>query len=131
MKKRTLPQGLIGDLYEEDAWVRGFMDECFLMWGMPCSSIQCITQTDRTMFAWGMLHLVQALTIDREVWWGMRDKVDPSKAAWEFSRRLFEKGIDLMPPMPGAMPENVKKLALPNSMKVDGVDTPLSGSSAS
>jgi len=131
MKKRTLPKGLIGDLYEEDAWVRGFMDECFLMWGMPCSSIQCMSQTDRTMFAWGMLHLVQALTLDRDIWWGMRDKVDHAKAAWEFSRRLHEKGIDLMPALPGAMPDNVKKLALPKSLKVNGVDTPVSGSSAS
>ena len=75
MKKRTLPRGMIGDLYENDAWVRGFMDECFLMWGYPCSSKQCMTQTDRSMFAWGMLHLVQSLTIDKEVWWGMREKV--------------------------------------------------------
>ncbi len=129
MKKRTLPRGMIGDLYENDPWVRGFMDECFLMWGLPCSSIQCITQTDRTMFAWGMLHLVQSLSIDKELWWGMREKVEPSKAAWEFSRRLFEKGMDLIPPLPSSPPENVKQLASPKSVKVERKDTPLSGSS--
>ncbi len=132
MKKRTLPRGMIGDLYENDAWVRGFMDECFLMYGYPCSSLQCMSQTDRSMFAWGMLHLVQSLTIDKEIWWGMREKVDPENAAWEFSRRLYEKtGMDLIPQMPTALPDNVKKLALPKSMKVEGTDTPLSGSSSS
>ncbi len=132
MKKRTLPRGMIGDLYESDARVRGFMDECFLMWGYPCSSMQCISQTDRSMFAWGILHLVQSLTIDKEVWWGMREKVEPERAAWEYSRRVFEKtGMDLIPQMPTALPENVKKLALPKSVKIDRKDTPLSGSSTS
>ena len=132
MKKRTLPQGLIGDLYENDVWVRRFMDECFLMWGFPCSSLQCMSQTDRSMFAWGMLHLVQSLTMDKEYWWGMREKVKPNKAAWEFSRRVYEKsGIELMPSMPSALPDNVKKLAYPSPMKVDGADTPVSGSSSS
>ena len=132
MKKRTLPRGMIGDLYENDAWVRGFMDECFLMWGYPCSSKQCMTQTDRSMFAWGMPHLVQSLTIDKEVWWGMREKVEPERAAWEYSRRVFEKtGMDLIPQMPSSLPDNVKKLALPKSVKIDRKDTPLSGSSTS
>tara|TARA_B100000530_G_C15817971_1_gene432266 strand:+ start:53 stop:328 length:276 start_codon:yes stop_codon:yes gene_type:complete len=91
-----------------------------------------MSQTDRSMFAWGMLHLVQSLTIDKEIWWGMREKVDPENAAWEFSRRLYEKtGMDLIPQMPTALPDNVKKLALPKSMKVEGTDTPLSGSSSS
>ena len=130
--KKNLARGLIGELYENDAWVRAFMDECFLMWGLPCSSIQCISQKDRTMFAWGMLHLVQALTIDKDIWWGMRDKIEPSKAAWEFSRRLWENGVDLIPSVPESeVPDNVKRLALPPTVKLSGSDTPVSGSSTS
>ena len=129
MKKRTLPQGLIGDLYENDGWVRAFMDECFLMWGYPCSSMQCMSQTDRTMFAWGMLHLVQSLTKDRATWEPMRDKIEPDAAAWEYSRRLYETtGLELIPTMPGEAPPKEDTLALPNPMKVDGTDAPVSGS---
>lgn len=107
------------------------MDECFLMWGYPCSALACMSQTDRTMFAWGMLHLVQSLTHDKDIWMGMRDKIEPEKAAWEYSRRVYEKsGIELIPAIPSAASGQAGTRALTGPMKVDGVDSPVSGSAA-
>lgn len=131
MKDKRIIKGVIGDLYENDVWVRAFMDECFLMWGFPCSSMACMSKQDRTMFAWGMLHLVQTLTKDRDIWWGMRDKVDPPKAAWEYSRRLFETtGLALIPGLPEALPDR-GAMALSGPLKTEGADTPVSGSVSS
>ena len=131
-KDKRIIKGMIGDLYDNDVWVRGFMDECFLMWGFPCSTLQCMSKQDRTMFAWGMLHLVQSLTKDKDIWWGMRDKVEPRKAAWEYSRRVFEStGLDLIPPLPAEIPDERGTLALTTTNPlVRVVDTPVSGSSS-
>ncbi len=76
------------------------------------------------MFAWGMLHLVQSLTKDKATWEPMRDKVEPAKAAWEYSRRLWEAtGLELIPPMPGEAPP---KSDLPAScpIRYEGGETP-------
>ena len=128
-KKKIMLRGIIGELYSTDRWFRAFMDECFLLWGYPCSSLSCVSQKDRTMFAWGMLHLVQSLTKDKATWEPMRDKVDPAKAAWEYSRRLWEAtGLELIPPMPGEAPLQETPPALTGPMEVDGSDAPVSGS---
>ena len=125
---KRIIKGLLGDLYENDLWVRSFMDECFIMWGYPCSTLQCMSKTDRTMFAWGMMHLVQSLSKDKDIWWGMRDKIDPDKAAWEYSRRMYENtGLELIPGMPGTLLER-GTTALTGPMKVQGSDAPVSGS---
>ncbi len=127
--EKQLVKGFIGELYTNDIWVRSFMDECFIMWGFPHSTISCMSQTDRTMFAWGMLHLVQSLNHDKDIWFGMRDKIEPVKAAWEFSRRVYEKhGLEVIPAMPSNSTLNAAARALTGPMKVDGVDTPVSGS---
>ncbi len=128
-EKKIMLRGIIGELYGTDSWFRAFMDECFLLWGFPCSGMECMSQKDRTMFAWGMLHLVQSLNKDRATWEPMRDKIEPDAAAWEYSRRLYEAtGLELIPAMPGEAPPQEDTLALPNPMKVDGTDAPVSGS---
>lgn len=125
---KRIIKGLLGDLYENDLWVRSFMDECFIMWGFPCSTLQCMSKTDRTMFAWGMMHLVQSLSKDKDIWWGMRDKIEPGKAAWEYSRRMYERtGLELIPGMPGSLLER-GTAALTGPMAVQGSDSPVSGS---
>ena len=122
-EKKIMLRGIIGELYGTDSWFRAFMDECFILWGYPCSGMACMSQKDRTMFAWGMLHLVQSLTKDRATWEPMRDKIEPDAAAWEYSRRLYETtGLELIPTMPGEAPPKEDTLALPNPMKVDGTD---------
>ena len=126
-QKKIMLRGIIGELYSNDSWFRAFMDECFLLWGFPCSGLACMSQKDRTMFAWGMLHLVQSLNKDRKTWEPMRDKLEPDKAAWEYSRRLWEStGLDLIPPMPGEAPPKSDLPALPSPMDVDGSDAPVS-----
>ena len=128
-QKKIMLRGIIGELYSNDSWFRAFMDECFILWGFPCSGLACMSQKDRTMFAWGMLHLVQSLNKDRQTWEPMRDKIEPDKAAWEYSRRLWEStGIDLIPPLPGEAPPQSDLPALPSPMDVDGSDAPVSGS---
>ncbi len=123
-------RGRLGDLYESDAWVRAFMDECFIMWGLPCSTMACMSQKDRTLFAWGMLHITQTMSNDRSTWMGMKDKIQPAKAAWEYSRRMWEKtGMVLIPPMPAQIREEPANMALEGPMKIDGKDTYVSGSS--
>jgi hypothetical protein len=130
MKDKRMMRGLLSDMYESDAWVRAFMDECFIMWGLPCSTMACMSQKDRTLFAWGMLHITQSMSKDRDIWMGMKEKVLPSKAAWEYSRRFWTTtGMDLIPPMPGPEAQEPQTIALAGPMKVDGKDTHVSGSS--
>ena len=124
MSKKNILRGHLGDLYTNDRWVRAFMDECFLLWGLPCSSLACMSQKDRTLFAWGMLHLTHAMKRNTDIWYGMREKIEPPLAAWEFSRRFYEKtkGDNLIPIMPeseGAYP------ALTGPMAADGSDAPI------
>jgi len=123
-KKTDILRGSIGDLYSNDRWVRAFMDECLLLWGLPCSSLGCMSQKDRTMFAWGMLHMTHAMKSRRDVWKGMRAKVEPKEAAWEFTRRFYEEtnGESLIPCMPDSDPGT---LSLTGPMKTDGHDRPV------
>jgi len=116
-------KGHLGDLYENDSWMRGFMDECLLLWGLPCSSLACMSQKDRTFFAWGMLHLTHALRKNSAIWKGMKDKIEPDAAAWEFARRFSElsDGEPLIPTLPET---SQGQLALSGGMKTDGSDAP-------
>ena len=113
----------LGELYSNDRWVRAFMDECLLMWGLPCSTLGCISHKDRTLFAWGMIHMTHAMKCHNDVWQGMRDKVIPKVAAWEFNRRFYDAtdGETLIPSMPESNPGD---LALPGPKAADGADRP-------
>jgi len=124
--------GSVGDLYENDAWVRAFIDECFLMWGLPCSSLQCHSKAEKTMFAWGMLHLVSTLQTDPEdLWLTMRGKMEPDKAAWEYSRRFWERtGTNLMPGMPEPVEKPTTRMQLGLAKLVASGSDGVSGASS-
>ena len=96
------------------------------MYQLPCQTGRLEMEETSNLQTW---HLVQSLTKDKATWEPMRDKVDPAKAAWEYSRRLWEAtGLELIPPMPGEAPLPETPPALTGPMEVDGSDAPVSGS---
>jgi hypothetical protein len=94
-KKLSKSQKTITELFAEDPWIRSFMQEIYDMFGMPVSSSECYSKTDKIMFVWSMMCLVQAMQKDNS-WNEMRKEIEPDKAAELFVREHFEKNGRLL-----------------------------------
>jgi hypothetical protein len=88
----------ISVMMAEDVWVRRFMHECCLIFGMPCVAEECLTKTDRFKYAFSLMSVSTSMRRMAPTWKGMYKKMKPKEAAWEFNRRYFEKyGIMVIP----------------------------------
>lgn len=65
------------------------------MFGMPTSSSECYSKTDKIFFVWSMMSLVQAMQKDNS-WNEMKVDLEPDEAAELFVREHFEKSGKLL-----------------------------------
>ena len=87
---RSILGKTISELYSEDPWVRGFMQEVYDLFGIPKSTETCLCRKDKIMFIWAMMNLVRAMN-QNPMWMELRDKEEPQDAAYSFVKDHFEK----------------------------------------
>jgi len=85
----------ISELYAEEEWTREFMHEIYDMFGVPISTDFCYSKTDKLMFVWSMMTLVQAMKKNTS-WIEMKENLDPSDAAHNFVKSYFEETGSLL-----------------------------------
>ena len=78
------------DLYENDPWVRGFMEEVYDIFGLPKCTDRCIGTTDRILYVWGMMSLVHEMKRN-EAWKSYKETMAPEEAALAFIRLHYEE----------------------------------------
>ena len=89
MKEDLLSQP-ISVMMAQNLWVRQFIHECCLLFGMPCVSGECMSKTDRFKYAFGLMNVSTGMRRFSHIWIPMHEKIDPKDAAWEFCRRFHE-----------------------------------------
>ena len=104
----------------QDVWVRAFIHECCILYGMPCVANICISKTDRFQYAFGLMSVSTSMRRLPDVWKGMYAKVEPKEAAWEFSRRFYEKFNKMIIPTSSEELEMASKI-IPTLMKKKSV----------
>lgn len=85
----------IADLFVEDPWVRSFMQEVYDMFGMPISSESCMNKSDKILFVWSMMTLVQEMKRN-EAWISMKEEMTAEEAAYSFVESHFNKTGSLL-----------------------------------
>ncbi len=78
----------ISSLFQDDIWVRRFMQEIYDMFGVPASTSECLNQTDKILFVWGMMNLMSAMK-KNSTWKDLKDVVDPKDAAYIFTEEYY------------------------------------------
>ena len=75
--------------FDTDPWVAAFVCELFCFYGTPVSSEACFSKSDKIQHLWARIGISNALYLEEPMWRAMKDRVDPKKAAEEFSRRFY------------------------------------------
>jgi len=108
----------VREAYENSPWFRDFFFEIFEMYGCPVSILGCITQKDKIMLSWAILHATAALKREPGLWVGLFEVDDPIITADFFCRTFFEKRKQHVIP---ALP--LPKLG-PDPAMIDDADLP-------
>ena len=121
MKDDYLDQA-ISVIMNEDVWVRTFIHECCVLYGMPCVSQECMSKQDRFQYAFALMSVSTSMRRMSDVWKSLYKKVNPKDAAWEFSRRFYEKHGKMIIPSSSEEMDMAAKL-LPTLMKKKDIKT--------
>ena len=73
-----------------DPWVAAFVCEIFCLFGAPVDGSECNTKADKIQHLWAKIGIANALHLEEPMWRAMKGRVDPEKAAEEFSRRFYD-----------------------------------------
>jgi len=119
MKEGHLDQP-ISVIMTQDVWVRTFMHECCVIYGVPCVADECMSKTDRFQYAFGLMSISTSMRRMPDVWKGLYGKVEPKEAAWEFCRRFYEKFNKMIIPTTSEELEVASKL-IPTIIKKKSV----------
>ena len=79
----------ISYLYENDDWVRDFMQEVYDMFGLPVSTEDCLNRQDKILFVWGMMSLIKAMKSDFN-WLELKHTHTPEEAAYEYAKKHYD-----------------------------------------
>ena len=90
MKDKKIMDESISSLYTKDSWTRDFMFEIYDMFGMPKSTESCHSKTDKLLFVWSMMTLVQEMK-KNESWRELKNDHDPEGAAYIFVEEYYKK----------------------------------------
>jgi hypothetical protein len=119
--KHVVPTPL-GFLIENDVWVREFVHECCILFGMPCTLSECLTKSERYMYTFALMSVTAGMRRMDDVWRGMYKKVKPKVAAMEFARRFNSKYDKMLVARPA--PHTVKQTpASVNTMNINVVNS--------
>ena len=89
-KKEIIGESL-ADLFQRDDWVKGFMSEVYDLFGLPTSTEKCLSKSDKILFVWGMMNLVQAMKT-HEAWKTLKENsVEVEEAAYQYVKSYYEK----------------------------------------
>ena len=80
----------LSELYQNDPWVRGFMQEVYDMFGLPMSTDDCMSTSDRILHVWGMMTLVHEMKRNAS-WKSYKETMDPLEAALQYARDYHEE----------------------------------------
>ena len=92
--KKIMNESLV-DLYTNDKWTREFMHSVYDMFGLPKSTEACLNKTDKILFVWGMMTLVQEMKRSNN-WLEMKEEFSPEDAALEFVKSHYEEKGQLL-----------------------------------
>ena len=97
MQEKLLDQP-ISVMMTQNLWVRQFIHECCILYGMPCVSELCLTKEDRFKYAFALMNISTGMRRFGSIWKPMHEKIEPKDAAWEFCRRFYEKTGKMLVP---------------------------------
>ena len=66
------------------------MHSVYDMFGLPKSTEACLNKTDKILFVWGMMNLVQEMKRNNN-WVEMKEDYEPEDAALEFIKNHYEE----------------------------------------
>lgn len=87
--KKIMNESLV-ELYTNDEWTREFMHSVYEMFGLPKSTENCLNKTDKILFVWGMMTLVQEMKRSNN-WLEMKKDLSPEDAALQFVKNHYEE----------------------------------------
>ena len=99
----------VGLVSNDDPWKRKFMYGICDVFGMPASSVECGSRSERVMLAWSVLHMTQAMVKHRDIFDEVKG-LDPTLAADEFVKSFYDKtGRMVIPQMPISSSSDAKQ----------------------
>jgi len=95
MGDKKIVENKIADLFQNDLWVRSFMQETYRLFGLPVSSEDCLNKQDKIFFLWGMMSLVKAMQ-SNHAWEDLKKDTDAEEAAYKFAEIYFNETGNLI-----------------------------------